>query len=54
MSKIKIDDDKIKRLYVEEKKMIKEIAELIGCNVCTITRHLQKNGSKRRKKLQKT
>ena len=49
MSKIKIDDDEIKRLYVEEKKMIKEIAELIGCNVCTITRHLQKMGLKKGK-----
>ena len=53
MSKIKIDDDKIKRLYVEEKKMIKEIAELIGCNVCTITRHLQKMGLKEGKSYRK-
>lgn len=49
----KINDDEIKRLYVEEKKMIKEIAELIGCHICTITRHLQKMGLKEGKSYKK-
>lgn len=38
MAKLNLDENKIKRLYIEEKKKIKEIAEIMKCdrNVITI------------------
>ena len=41
MAKLNLDENEIKRLYVEEKKMIKEIAEIMNCDRNVITRRLQ-------------
>ena len=38
MAKLNLDENEIKRLYVEEKKMIKEIAEIKNCDRNVITR----------------
>lgn len=46
MAKLNLDENEIKRLYVEEKKMIKEIAEIMNCDRNVITRRLQKLGLK--------
>ena len=46
MAKIKINETELKRLYIEEKKTIKEIADILQCHRCTITRNLQKFGIK--------
>lgn len=46
MAKLNLDETEIKRLYVEEKKMIKEIAEIMNCDRNVITRRLQKMGLK--------
>lgn len=46
MTKLNLDENKIKQLYVEEKKMIKEIAEIMNCDRNVITRRLQKLGLK--------
>lgn len=46
MAKLNLDENEIKRLYVEEKKMIKEIADIMNCDRNVITRRLQKLGLK--------
>lgn len=46
MAKLNLDENEIKHLYVEEKKMIKEIAEIMNCDRNVITRRLQKLGLK--------
>lgn len=46
MVKLNLDENEIKRLYVEEKKMIKEIADIMNCDRNVITRRLQKLGLK--------
>lgn len=46
MAKLNLDENEIKRLYIEEKKMIKEIAEIMNCDRNVITRRLQKLGLK--------
>lgn len=46
MAKIKINETELRRLYIEEKKTIKEIADILQCHCCTITRNLQKFGIK--------
>lgn len=46
MAKLNLDENEIKRLYVEEKKMIKEIADIMNCSRDTITKRLQKLGLK--------
>ena len=53
MAKLNIDENEIKRLYVEEKKMIKEIAEIMNCDRNVITRRLQKLGLKEGKSYKK-
>ena len=42
MAKLNLDENEIKRLYVEEKKMIKEIADIMNCDRNVIARRLQK------------
>ena len=46
MVKLNLDENEIKSLYVEEHKMIKEIAEIMNCDRNVITRRLQKLGLK--------
>ena len=46
MGKLNLNENEIKRLYVKEKKMIKEIAEIMHCDRNVITRRLQKLGLK--------
>ena len=46
MAKLNLDENEIKRLYIEENKMIKEIAEIMNCDRNVITRRLQKLGLK--------
>ena len=46
MAKLNLDENEIKRLYVEEKKMIKEIADIMNCDRNVIARRLQKLGLK--------
>ena len=46
MAKLNLDENEIKRLYVEEKKMIREIADIMNCDRNVITRRLQKLGLK--------
>lgn len=53
MAKLNLDENEIKRLYVEEKKMIKEIADIMNCSRDTITRRLQKLGLKEGKSYKK-
>lgn len=53
MTKLNLDENEIKRLYVEEHKMIKEIAEIMNCDRNVITRRLQKLGLKEGKSYKK-
>ena len=53
MAKLNLDENEIKRLYVEEKKIIKEIAEIMNCDRNVITRCLQKLGLKEGKSYKK-
>ncbi len=49
MSKLNLDENKIKKLYLDENKKIKEIAEIMNCDRNTITKRLQKLGLKKGK-----
>lgn len=42
--KLNLDNDEIKRLYIEEKKLIKEIAEIMHCGKTTIQSRLKEMG----------
>lgn len=46
MAKLNFDENDLRRLYVEEKKTIGEIADILQCHRSTITRNLQKFGIK--------
>lgn len=48
--KLNLDNNEIKRLYVEEKKLIKEIAEIMHCGKTTIQSRLKEMGVETTKK----
>lgn len=48
--KLNLDNDEIKRLYIEEKKLIKEIAEIMHCGKTTIQSRLKEMGVETTKK----
>ena len=48
--KLNLDNNEIKRLYVEERKLIKEIAEIMHCGKTTIQSRLKEMGVETTKK----
>ena len=40
MAKLNLDENEIKRLYVEKKKLIKEIAEIMNCDRVNYVLHI--------------